>query len=628
MPLHLQHIFDQIPLPSLQYYTIISTSLFFGNIFYFHHLIQSNKNDSSIIINSINETIINGTINNQTIFYSIEKPFSFAYIRTLLSIIISQSFSLLILVNAIYCSIALVVKQLQILVFGELRLTELQRIKDKFWNYAFYKLCFLFGVLSLENLNELILWLSWFFILVIAILCCQLAKDQFELISVSVSSLRQTFIKILGLLISLLCLCSGLFTICFRIGLKYGGLSIFFFMLAETILLTLDISFLLFKYIFIQQQRNNYLQTSNEYRSNVMYYLEFLFDILTLSIDILHHLQMLFYHQTYMSMSSLIFFMQLKPLFNELTQRLKRHKLYRMAMIRMEKKYPLLTKYDLERKYRQQNYLSTLEEVCSICWEKFEKARRLPCGHLFHEICLRSWLEHDTTCPICRLSLHEDTIQVTPTNSTPIQSTSNFRFWPSLSFGGLRTNAHNLAINNDQNRGLNHLFRFHANRYSSWLPSFSIEMNHNFPFHFGRSRLTSLQLTSMVQNIQHIFPQIPFEIILSDLQRTQSIDTTIENIIEQRIHLESQQQETSESEESSYISSSSSSEIDELINTDLLLDSSRTIQNNEHFTWPLDPNLSFADRKQQLISYMRRQYLERERHLHGSSHILYQLTDQ
>jgi hypothetical protein len=71
--------------------------------------------------------------------------------------------------------------------------------------------------------------------------------------------------------------------------------------------------------------------------------------------------------------------MQLKPLFNELTQRLKRHKSYRNAMIRMEKKYPLLTKYDLEQKYMKQNHISSLEEVCSICWEKFEKARCLPC---------------------------------------------------------------------------------------------------------------------------------------------------------------------------------------------------------------------------------------------------------
>lgn len=65
--------------------------------------------------------------------------------------------------------------------------------------------------------------------------------------------------------------------------------------------------------------------------------------------------------------------MQLKPLFNELTQRLKRHKSYQIAMARMEKKYPLLTKHDLEQKYTQNNHMSSLEEVCSICWENLKK---------------------------------------------------------------------------------------------------------------------------------------------------------------------------------------------------------------------------------------------------------------
>ena len=36
----------------------------------------------------------------------------------------------------------------------------------------------------------------------------------------------------------------------------------------------------------------------------------------------------------------------------------------------------------------------------------------------------------------------------------------------------------------------------------------------------------------MAQSVQQVFPQVPFEIILSDLQRTQSIDATIENIID------------------------------------------------------------------------------------------------
>jgi len=179
----------------------------------------------------------------------------------------------------------------------------------------------------------------------------------------------------------------------------------------------------------------------------------------------------------------------------------------------------------------------------------------------------------------------------------------------------------------------NHLFRFDGSRYSSWLPSFSIEINHNFPFRLGRARLTGVQLTSMAQSVQQVFPQIPYEIILADLQRTQSIDATIENIIDHRIRIEPQQahhqHDTSGSEESSYTSSeASSSEAGEPIDTDLLSDTPRTTQtdelidnnDNENFTWPLDPQLPLANRKQQLISHMRRRFLERQRHVQLSSH--------
>ncbi|UJR37573.1 hypothetical protein I4U23_030274 [Adineta vaga] len=571
MSLNLRHLLYQIPLPSLRYYTLLSSSLLIAHTFYFHHSILSTVNKQS-------------TDNNLTN--------------------ISEIF-----VNTVFCLIALSARKLQEFVFGDLRSVELQRIKDKFWNYTFYKFCFLFGVLGLENLHELIHWITWFYILAVALLFCQLIKDRFELLSTSIAIPQRSFNKILCLLVFLLCLCFVLLTICFSIGLKYGGISIFFFMLAETILLTLDTSYLFVKYIFFQQQQQQ--QRSNEYRSHLFYYFEFLFDTLALTIDICYHLQMLCYHQTFMSMSSLIFFMQLKPLFNELTQRLKRHKAYRLAMTRMEKKYPLVTKHDIEEKARRQNHVSSSEEICAICWENFEKARCLPCGHLFHQNCLRSWLEQDTSCPICRLSLQEDTPQPTNTNTPRLGATN-----------------HDLPINNDQRRGRNHLFRFDGHRYSSWLPSFSIVINHNFPFRFGRARLTGVQLTSMAQSIQQIFPQIPFEVILANLQQTQSMDGTIENIVERRIQFEPQQEEEDDDEEEEEEETTELEDISDVSvdvndsnDRDLLSSSLQTTDDNtENFTWPLDSNLSFDHRKQLLISYMRRQYLERERRLQLSLH--------
>ena len=46
---------------------------------------------------------------------------------------------------------------------------------------------------------------------------------------------------------------------------------------------------------------------------------------------------------------------------------------------------------------------------CAICLQPLADARRLPCNHVFHLMCLRQWLqrvEANNTCPVCRQSVH------------------------------------------------------------------------------------------------------------------------------------------------------------------------------------------------------------------------------
>lgn len=45
---------------------------------------------------------------------------------------------------------------------------------------------------------------------------------------------------------------------------------------------------------------------------------------------------------------------------------------------------------------------------CSICYcgySKGENARKLPCEHFFHEVCITNWLTRKSTCPVCRSQL-------------------------------------------------------------------------------------------------------------------------------------------------------------------------------------------------------------------------------
>ena len=56
--------------------------------------------------------------------------------------------------------------------------------------------------------------------------------------------------------------------------------------------------------------------------------------------------------------------------------------------------------YDIE-------YDSFEQEICLICLErfkKFESVLQMECQHLFHPICIRTWVQRRYCCPICSRS--------------------------------------------------------------------------------------------------------------------------------------------------------------------------------------------------------------------------------
>ncbi|VVC28847.1 Hypothetical protein CINCED_3A018772 [Cinara cedri] len=71
--------------------------------------------------------------------------------------------------------------------------------------------------------------------------------------------------------------------------------------------------------------------------------------------------------------------------------------LSRKAIHNMNTLYPDATAQDLQ----------TIENVCIICREDMSAAaaKKLPCNHIFHTSCLRSWFQRHQTCPTCRLDI-------------------------------------------------------------------------------------------------------------------------------------------------------------------------------------------------------------------------------
>ncbi|XP_060526688.1 E3 ubiquitin-protein ligase synoviolin A isoform X2 [Cylas formicarius] len=59
--------------------------------------------------------------------------------------------------------------------------------------------------------------------------------------------------------------------------------------------------------------------------------------------------------------------------------------------------------------------LQAADNVCIICREEMISAsKKLPCNHIFHTSCLRSWFQRQQTCPTCRLNI----LRTPPTSTT------------------------------------------------------------------------------------------------------------------------------------------------------------------------------------------------------------------
>ncbi|CAL1386914.1 unnamed protein product [Linum trigynum] len=63
------------------------------------------------------------------------------------------------------------------------------------------------------------------------------------------------------------------------------------------------------------------------------------------------------------------------------------------------------------KEYNNELFSATEDAQCSICLAEYHQGdvlRILPyCGHSFHVTCIDIWLQQHSTCPVCRISLHE-----------------------------------------------------------------------------------------------------------------------------------------------------------------------------------------------------------------------------
>lgn len=525
-------VLDRLPLPNLTWYTGFSVVLLSCSVYYAGVQVALNPNWKEKLLEKSNVSGVDDE--GEVSLYHIgdhdglsqERQMTPYLIPEVISFMFHEPLCIWTLINMAYCVLILLGTLIQRLVFGELRVSEQQHIKDKFWNFVFYKFIFVFGVMNVQAMDEVVLWCSWYSVLGFLHLLAQLCKDRFEYLSFSATTPRRTHVRLLGLLGIILTIATFCLLICVVVGC-HSGINTFAFMVAECILLIVRTLYVITRYcIYLWDITHEGLW---EKRGRYVYMTELVFELSELVIDMVHHIHMLVWGNMFLTMASLVICMQLRLLFYQLQHKVKSHRNY-LRVLQLMNMYPEISGMDI----------LVEESTCAICWEHLEIGRCLPCSHVFHASCLLAWLHQDLSCPTCRHKLHK-----------PEQNDA--RSLPGSLLDGL------LPVSEENGMGQENGVRDVAHgaggafpspaapegspgtpgwRYVSWLPSFSVEQSHTqLPRHHqANSQPTSMsQLDNLARQVQQMFPDVSYSHILEDLRHTHSLEITIDNILEQRL---------------------------------------------------------------------------------------------
>lgn len=499
-------LLDRLPLPNLKAYSFVSLVALSGCVYFSSQAIKDPSWNSMSEINSKGALVHSDRNSTESDSRSITQ-----FMFDVFTVMIREPICVWTMINMAFCWLILLGRAVQKLVFGELRVSEQQQLRDKFWNFVFYKFIFVFGIINVQFIDEVLLWCSWFSLLGFLHLLSQLGKDRFEYLSFSPRTPFWSHVKLMALLAAIFALSGFMLLVSVFVGF-FGGFNTFAFMSAEVILLAIRTLHVIIRYALhlydMRHESNSSINTGEENkvwekRGPISYYIELGFELTALIIDLVHHLHMLLWSNIFLSMASLVICMQLRYLFHEIQRKYKKHRNYLWVRNHLEQNYPMATSEEL-----QEN-----SDNCAICWEKMEAARKLPCSHLFHNTCLLSWLEQDTSCPTCRMALN-------------IQNPSTTHIDPPE----LQTDPQETV-----RRPFNHFFHFDGSRYVSWLPSFSVEVSHAQTIRQNHNAASNSQLDAMARQVQTLFPHIPLSVIIEDLRATRSVELTIENVLDGRL---------------------------------------------------------------------------------------------
>jgi len=335
-----------------------------------------------------------------------------AYVNTqnvaqMLAYLFTSKFLVLVLTNASYTILFLFGKLVQYIFFGKLREQEGEKMCARLLKYILFKIVFVGAILEIPHLRELLIWIAWFSVLGFLRIFSLLARDRFGYLATYMPAAPlSVHVRVLTLLFIISCADLVWFSFCLSV-FGAAGISVVLLMTFECLTLLLDTLQTVGKYVIHLVDRY-WKEGLWESRSCYTYYTEFLLDTCVLVTTLGHYLHIYYLHGVSLSLIDVVLFLHMRLAFLSLAQKIVNHRNYLRMSRDMDERYHSVSEAEL----------AEYNDSCAIClMQMASSAKKLPCGHIFHGVCLRSWLERRHSCPTCRRSL-------IPSSTTALQQRS------------------------------------------------------------------------------------------------------------------------------------------------------------------------------------------------------------
>ena len=312
----------------------------------------------------------------------------------------TSKLSVTVMGNMVFVTALMLAQMMRQIFLGSLRAAELDRLYEKIW-FAVTETCLALTIFREELRFRFVFLFTVLLFVKVFHWLCSFRVEQFHT-ELAVTSL--THVRIV-LLMGILLLTDVFFFVWQAKTLLLEGPSFLLLFAFEYVILSSTIVTTFLKYLlYVVDMRRNGRWTN---KAVYTFYLNLLSDLFQLFVYLIFFSIVLSFYGL-----PLHIVRDLYNTFGNFKKRIADFIRYRRIIVHMNTRFPTASNEELQQ----------VDATCIVCREEMAHphAKKLPCGHIFHFDCLRSWLEENTTCPTCRNPVEIDT-HPTPNRPPPQQ---------------------------------------------------------------------------------------------------------------------------------------------------------------------------------------------------------------